>query len=340
MKANLNQLSRAIDSAASNPDIRLYLLYGPDEAGARDIAVRLGRAMGPEAERVEIEPANLKSNPGRLADEAASMSLFGTTRYIRISGAGEDCVEACTLLLAAERAGNPVVVIAPGIKSASALVKLATTSPRAMTCVFYVPEAGEADKIAASIAREHGLRTLGGTAARIAQAAGGDRAVMTRELEKIALYLDAAPERPREVDDATLDAIGADLGDSEISRAIDAAIDGGPGHLADELGKLAIAGVSPIPVLRQLVRRLMTLAELRAEIDGGANANTVIERVFFRERATTARALRIWSAGKINEAIDRVRRAERAIMAPGNAGPVLADSAMVAVARMAARQRG
>ena len=35
-----------------------------------------------------------------------------------------------------------------------------------------------------------------------------------------------------------------------------------------------------------------------------------------------------------------VRRAERATMATGNAGPVLADSAMVAVARMAARQRG
>lgn len=340
MKANLNQVSRAIETAGSNSDIRLYLLYGPDEAGARDMAARLGRAMGPEAERVEIDPASLKSSPGRLADEAASMSLFGSARYIRIFGAGEECAEACTLLLAAERAGNPVVVIAPSLKSSSALVKLATASPHAMTCVFYVPEAGEADKIAASIAREQGLRTLGGTAARIAQAAGGDRAVMTRELEKIALYLDAAPERPREVDDATLDAIGADLGDSEISRAIDAAIDGGPDRLADELGKLATAGVSPIPVLRQLVRRLMTLAELRAEIDGGANASTVIERVFFRERATTARALRIWSAAKIDEAIDRVRRAERAIMAPGNAGSVLADSAMVAIARMAARQRG
>ncbi|MGC8035405.1 hypothetical protein ACP3WA_25065, partial [Salmonella enterica] len=67
--------------------------------------------------------------------------------------------------------------------------------------------------------------------------------MMTRELEKIALYLDAAPERPREIDDATLDAIGADLGDSEISRAIDAAIDGGPDRLADELGRLRVAGV-------------------------------------------------------------------------------------------------
>lgn len=337
MKANLNQLTRAIDSVS--PDIRLYLLHGPDEAGARDIAARLARAMGPEAERVDLEPGQLKNSPGRLADEAASLSLFGTARHIRVIGAGEESVEACTLLLAAERAGNPAVMIAPGVKTSSALVKLAIASPRAMASVFYLPEAGEADRIATGIAREHGLRTIGGTAARIAVAAGGDRAVMTRELEKIALFLDAAPERPRELDDAALNDIGADLGDAEMSRAIDAAIDGGPDRLADELARLGMAGVSPIPLLRQLVRRLMTLAELRGEIDRGAGVNSVIDRVFFRERATTARALRHWPAARISEAIDRVRRAERATMAPGNAGGVLSDAAIVAVARMAARQR-
>ena len=337
VKANLNQLTRAIDTVS--PEIRLYLLHGPDEAGAREIAMRLARTMGPEAERVDIEPAVLKSNPGRLADEAASLSLFGTNRHIRVTGAGEESVEACTMLLAAARAGNPVVLIAPGLKGTSALVRLATADPRALACVFYVPDAAEADKIATGIAREYGLRTTGATATRIAAAAAGDRAVMTRELEKIALFLDAAPERPRELDDRALDAIGADLGDAEISRAIDAAIDGGPDRLGEELAKLGMAGVSPIPLLRQLVRRLMTLAELRGEIDGGANANALIERVFFRERATTARALRIWSSVKLNDAIDRVRRAERATMAPANAGNVLADAAMLGVARMAARQR-
>jgi len=162
---------------------------------------------------------------------------------------------------------------------------------------------------------------------------------MTRELEKLALYLDASPERPRELDDAALDDVGADLGDSEMSRAIDAAIDGRPDLLGTELARLEEAGVSQIPVLRQLVRRLMTLAELRAEVDGGASAGTVIERVFFRERAATGRALRTWSAPKISEAIQRARLAERAIMSSGTAGTVLAQSAIVAVARMAARQR-
>lgn len=337
MKANFNQIRAALDVAG--PDIRLYLLHGPDEAGARELAARLGRTLGPDAERVDLEPATLKTNPGRLADEAASLSLFGDARQIRVTGAGEESVEACSLLLGAEQAGNPAIVIAPGVKASSALVKLALGSPRAMAYACYIPEGADADKIATSIAREHGLRTTGLTAARIAAAASGDRGVMTRELEKLALYLDAAPERPRELDDASLDAVGADLGDTEMSRAIDAAIDGGPDRAANELGRLATGSVSPIPVLRQLVRRLMTLADLRGEIDRGANPAAVIERVFFRERATTARALRLWSAAGISDAIDRARAAERAVMEANNAGLVLSHAAIVAIARIAARQR-
>ncbi len=96
--------------------------------------------MGPDAERVDLEPSTLKSNPGRLADEAASMSLFGSARHIRISGAGDDCAEAFTLLLDAERAGNPVVAIAPSLKATSKAVKLALGAPRAMSFACYLPE--------------------------------------------------------------------------------------------------------------------------------------------------------------------------------------------------------
>ncbi|CAN5366433.1 hypothetical protein BH10PSE15_BH10PSE15_01360 [soil metagenome] len=162
---------------------------------------------------------------------------------------------------------------------------------------------------------------------------------MTRELEKLALYLDAAPERPRELDDAALAAVGADLGDSEMSRAIDAALDGSPDTLADELAGLAEAGVSPIPVLRQLTRRLIALGEMRAEIDAGADPKALIERVFFRERASTSRALRLWDSQRLSDAINRIRQAERAIMAPQNPGNIVADAAITVIARMAARHR-
>jgi DNA polymerase-3 subunit delta len=337
VKANANQIRAAIDAA--KPDIRLYLFHGPDESGAQEYAARLARAMGPDAERVDLEPSTLRSDPARLADEAASLSLFGGKRHIRITGAGEESFEAVELLLAAERSGNPVVAIAPNLKSSARVVKLALASPHAMSLACYLPEGGDAERLVTAIAREHGLRTTGDTAIRIAHASAGDRAVMTREIEKLALYLDAAPERPRSLDDEAVDLLGADLGDSEMGRAIDAAIDGHPDALADELARLDEAGMSPVPVLRQLVRRLMTLADLRGEIDAGASPAHVIEKVFFRERPAMGRALRIWQAARIVAAPRRAPAPPPAIMASGNAGNVLAHAAILTIARMAARQR-
>jgi DNA polymerase-3 subunit delta len=297
--------------------------------------------MGPEAERVDIEGGALRSDPGRLADEAASISLFGGARHIRVNGAGEEIAEALTLLLDAEQAGNPVVAIAPTVKSTAKIVKLAIGSPRAMAFACYVPDGADADRLAATIARDHGLRTTGDTARRLAVASGGDRAVMTREVEKLALYLDAAPDRPAEIDDAALDAVGADLGEAEMSRAIEAAVDGRVADVGPELARLGEAGVSPIPVLRGLVRRLMALAEMRAEVESGRSITEVIERnrVFFREKAATTRALRAWSPVQLSAVIDRVRQAERGMMGAATAGEIIAEQAFVTVARIAARGR-
>jgi DNA polymerase-3 subunit delta len=339
VKANANQIRAALD--APSPDIRLYLLHGPDEAGAAELARRLARSVGPDAERIDLEPTTLRGDPARLADEAASISLFGGARYVRVSGAGEESLAAFETLLGAEAAGNPVVAIAPLVKSSAKIVKLAIGSPRAMAFACYVPDGAEADRLAATIAREHGLRTTGDVARRLATASGGDRAVMTREIEKLALYLDAEPDRPAEIDDAALDAVGADLGEGEMSRAIEAAVDGRVADVGIELARLGEAGVSPIPLLRGLVRRLMTLAEMRGDIAGGASIDEVIarHRVFFREKAATTRALSRWTPPQLSAAIERARIAERAMMGSATAGDVLAESAFVTIARIAARSR-
>jgi len=337
VKANANQIRAAIDAAS--PDIRLFLLHGPDEAGAYELAQRLARRMGPEAERIDLEPGTLRSDPARLADEAAGLSLFGGTRFIRVSGAGEESLNAATLLLDAEVAGNPVVMIAPALRNTAKLVKLAQGAPRAMAYACYVPEGKDAIDLAMALGRDRGLRLGQDVAAQLAQASGGDRALMGRELDKLALYLDAGPDQPRTADADAYDAVAADMGDAEMSRAIDAAIEGRAEALGSEMARLEEAGISPIPLLRQLVKRLISLAEMQSEIINGTPVTDIIGRVFFRERASTGRALRHWRPQMLAAAIDRARNAERAIMASGTAGSVLAENAILSVARMAARQR-
>lgn len=338
MKANAGQIRAALDRPS--PDIRLYLLHGPDEAAAGELARRLGTALGADAERIDLDAATLKGDPARLADEAASLSLFGGARYIRAGPIGDESAGALEALLVAEQAGNPVVAIAPTVRATSKVVKLAIESKRAMTYACYLPEGEAADRILLDIAQAHGLRTTPILARRIAEGCSGDRAVMTREIEKLALYLDADTDRPADLDEDALAAIGADLGEADAGRATAALVEGDTVQFGMEVTRLTAEGGSAIPWLRAIVRRLIALAEMRAEIEAGESLDGIMKRhrVFGRDEVSTARALRRWSPVMIAQALDRIRAAERGVVAPGNAGSVLADAAALGLARDVGRR--
>lgn len=323
---------------APDADTRLYLLHGPDEAGAHALAAMLGKALGAGVERIDFDGAMLKGNPGRLTEEAASPSLFGEQRYIRISAAGEESLEALTLLLAAERTVYPVVAIAPTVRKTAKIVKLAEGARHAAACACYVPEGAEATRMITAMAREQGLRLGPHVADHLLSATGGDRAVVAQELEKLALFLDAAPDRPADADLDAILAIGADLADDGMFAAIQAIVSGDARTAGAELGTIA-ADNATIPMLRQLARRLMTLAEMRAEVECGDSVESVIERhrIFWKEKPATVQALRKWSSPQLARAIERIRATERAAVAPANAGPILAEQDCLAIARTAAR---
>ena len=84
---------------------------------------------------------------------------------------------------------------------------------------------------------------------------------------------------------------------------------------------------------------LGALAEMRADVAAGGDIASVIKRhrVFFREEAATAAALRRWTPEALAEAQRQVRRVERALVASGTAGAVLADQAMIRLAERARR---
>ena len=339
MKASENQLVTSLD--AVSPAIRLYLLHGPDEAGAASYAARLGRALGADAEKVAIDGPALKADPGRIADEARSLALFGGRRWILVGGAGDDALEAARLLIAEPRVEHPVVMLGPGLRTTSKLTQFAIADPAAMAFACYVPDGASADRMVAAIAREHGLRPTLNAARRLMTASNGDRAVIAREVEKLALYLDAAADRPRELDEAALDALGAELGDAPMSDVVDAALEGRVRDIARELGRFADSGGAAIPLLRQVVRKLMALAAMRGEVETGKSAAAVVKarHVHFREAAGTVRQVERWKPADIAAAIDRLRRAERALMAANGAGEILSNVAITEMTRAAARTR-
>lgn len=328
-------LHRALDSA--DPAIRLFLLHGPDEAASRGLAARLGQAMGADAERIDLTSAQLKGDPARLADEAAAISLFGGRRWIRLDPATDDALDAIAALLEAPAAGNPVAAIAGTLRKDARLLKLVADAPGTMVQASYLPEGRDADSLVLEMAKALGVQLRPDLAHRLALATGGDRAILDQELEKLALFVDAAPDRPQPVDGEAIDALGAAAEEGDLSRLVHAVFGGRVAEADAELARLGQEGVEGIPVIRALGRRALQLAAWRAEMAAGESIDRVTAKVFWKEKNATTDQLRRWTPTRLATAIARLGEAERQVKAPTYPGPALVAEEVLAISRSAAR---
>jgi DNA polymerase-3 subunit delta len=333
-----------VERALKNPSAcRFFLLYGPDEAGSHSLVKVAASGAGAEAERVELTGAELKVDPARLADEAASLSLFGGARYIVVQPAGDECLAAVEALLQAPAAGNPVLLIAGALKPTSKLLKLALAEPAALALASYAPEGPEADRLVTEMARGEGLVVRPDVARRLADACAGNRAILALELQKLALYLDAAPERPQPLDHEALDAVGAAAEEGDLSRLVDSVGNGNAALLQAELVRLSSEGIEGIPLIRAVLRRMSLLSRLRAQVERGSSPGAVMasqgKSLFWKEKDSIGQQLSRWRSEALARSVSRLLEAERQVKASGGLGPTAVDEELFAICRQAARLR-
>ncbi|MGQ0590310.1 MAG: DNA polymerase III subunit delta [Sphingosinicella sp.] len=340
MKANRAQIERALKAPE---ETRLFLLHGPDEAGSRALVELLANAMGGGAERIDFTGADLKVDPARLADEAAAISMFGDKRWILVEQAGDEILSAVEALVEVPAAGNPVAIVAGALKASSKLLKLALAEPSAAAFASYPPDAQQAGALVAELGREQGLGISSDVARRIANAAGGNRALIAQELGKLALYLDASPASPKPLDHDAIDAVGAGAEEGDLTRLVDSVAGGDSADTEAEIARLRAEGKEGITLIRALLRRMILLARLRAEVEQGRSVGAVMassgNAVFFKEKDAVGAQVGRWRSELIAKAVGRLVEAERQVMSPGGPGIVAADAELFAICRQAARLR-
>lgn len=338
MKASRQSVGRAVDQP--NPQIRFYLFHGQDESQSRALAARLLQALG--ATKFVIAAGALKSDPAALSDEAGAMSLFGGKRLIWVEPATKEIEEAVATLLDSPAVESPVVALAGQLTKASALLKLAEASPNALAFAAYLPEGQDAARMVSDIGRSFGLKIGPTVAARIAGAAGNDQAIVTQELQKLALYADASPHTPKELDHDAIDAVGNDSAEGDTMRLADLALSGDMEALAGELARLPSGGNEGIPVVRSLQRRLLMLAPARARVERGESPDAVMtslgKSLFWKDKAIVAKMLVQWDADGLARAAERAGQLERALMfSPAPEQEALGET-LLAIARQARRR--
>ena len=140
-----------------------------------------------------------------------------------------------------------------------------------------------------------------------------------------------------------LDAVGAAVDEGDLSRLVDSVSGGDTQALESELNRLAGQGVEGIALVRAVLRRMLLLSKLRAEVERGSSVSAVMasegKAIFWKEKDTVAAQIGLWRSDLLAKGMGRLLEAERQVKASGGLGPIAVDEELFAICRQAARLR-
>ncbi len=342
MKATQKDFSAVAPRAARAA--KVFFFCGPDEAAASDAAHHIASLLDNPGERVELAGGDLRRDPVLLGDEARSNSLFGDSRHILVRCAGDEAHDAVANLVSGEAEPCPVLIVATGATDKSRTAKLLTDRPDALVAMFYPADLRAIAATVRERAGKEGVKLGDEMATRIASAAGLDIRLALSEVTKLALYLDAAPERPREATAAALDAIGAVHEEDGFAALVDVVLGGQADRLAGELRRMGEMGLNPVGVLLAFERRAAQLAQLAAKLGPRGDVRALLEtekaacRVFWKDVPALSRQLSVWRGPKLERLAARLMALHRALLSNSHESGLILMQALAELTRVAGQR--
>lgn len=318
---------------------RVVLLYGDDTGLIRERAETLIRSVAGGLDD-PFRVADLgRDDVARLPDEAASLSLTGGRRVIRVREAGDSTVASVRAVLNGK--GEALVVLeAPGLTGRSRLRSLLEAAPDGAAIGCYPEEGRAVEETIRAMLAEARVSVEPEALAWLVGQLGADRASTRQEISKLALYAG----RGGRVDMQAAAACVGDLAGLQLEDALFAATTGDIAR-TDRALELAIAeGASPVGVVRAALLHLERLHRARLAVDAGQApaeaAKAARPPVFFRRVGAFSRALTLWPGPALLGALEGLAQAERACKRTGAPDGVICRNAVLALARRAAREAG
>ena len=333
--------------AAPDAGIRLVLIYGSNEGLVRARAEACVRAVAEDPDdpfRVtSLEPALLRDEPGRLADEAAAIALTGGRRAVRLRGVTEAVVPAVRSCLALPDVEGLVVAEAGPLTPRSGLRKLCEQEQSLAAIPCYDESAEGAQALIETFCRQRSLSVAPETTAWLAERLGSDRRQIEGGIEKLAVYLgDPGPEAG-EITMEVAEACVGDAAEASADAVARLAVAGDLEALDRSLARAFYGGVQPISILRAAARRLARLHLAAGAVEAGASRSDAMGAlrppVFPRERAAFAHEMTRWPSARAASALGLLTSAERDCKVSGGTPAAICSQALIRIARAARRGR-
>ncbi len=326
----------------SPPDhVRAVLVYGRDEGLVRERAARiLGRIVDDPADpfRVaELSGRDIETDPARLADEAAALSMIGGRRVVRVRESAETAHKVFASFLEHPVGDNLVIVEAGDLGPRAALRALFDSAERAAAIACYPDEGAGLDRVIAESLAAHGLAGDAEVRGYLAAHLGSDRMVTRSEIAKLAVYM--GESTTVRLEDAR--ACVGDSGAASVDELLSALGTGNQDALDRALDRVFEDGTAPVGLLRLVNRHFQRLHLAAGHIGQGLPPDKAIGRlkppVIFKAMASFRTQLGIWTPDRLTDALDLLLAAEADCKTSGMPDQTLCRRALTRLAQMARR---
>ena len=292
---------------------------------------------------IKLDASELESDPGRLLDEANTVSMFGGRRlvWIRNAGAHKGLAGAVKSLIDAPPRDAVVLIEASELKKGSPLRSSVESGAAAMALPCYADESRGLDQILDAHLQEAGM-TISLDARQLLKInLGGDRLATRGEIEKLLLYCAGRSQ----IDVADVIASTGDVSSVTGDQVVDAILQGDVVEMDSRMHRAFASGAAPFTLLSAAMRQLQALSAMRAEMDrsGKAAASIVASArppVFFARKRIVENALTRWSGDALASGLDRLQHSVLATRRRPELAPEIVRQSLLALAVTAARTRG
>lgn len=309
--------ARETGAFLSQPDkqAQAVLLYGPDSGLVRERSKIISNAVlgkNPDPlNRVELNGAQIKSDPAILLDELNSLSLMGGRRVVIVRDGAEKIESIIKSAFEGAKNTTYLIVEADELGPTSPLRKLFEKEDYLAALPCYLEDARGMEELIRNTLTASGLTVTHDALMYLADNLGNDRMVTQSELLKIVLYMGEEKEVTLPI---AMALTGGDASESMEDLCHSVAL-----AQADETDRLLTHllrdGTQPVAIVRALMRYFQRLDLVFGYVTAGQSRAEAIKMlrppVFFKSVPLIERALSRFNTGKVSHSLNLLLRTEK-----------------------------
>jgi DNA polymerase-3 subunit delta len=320
------------------------LFFGADAGLVVERAQTLARNCAERAaapgEILRIDDSDLETDPGRLAVELKTASMFGDLKVVRATAGRRVNAAALKPLLEGGRLEAMLVVEAGNLRPDDALRTLFERSDRAAAVACYADATSDLDSLMHDVLGQAGPSLTSDARQALLARLGADRALSRGELEKLALFAQGKSE----IGLADVEAIVGDAAELALERVYFAAASGDGARAVTEMSRTVSSGESPQAIIAATQRHFQRLHRVCAALEQGRSLDDALRHMrpplHFKQKDAFSAQCRSWTSGRLAEALAQIGSAAKAARLKGALEEPLTERLLLSLSALARRTSG